>query len=151
MASVRFKAAARVPPGITAGQVMSELDAIEARFGRRSVDDCAKAVLAEPEQYPALRAFAPPDAETALREAVREAVLYATRIIVKDTGPGEPETRLLHVVHADDGAAIWADVPAIAASEPYQRELVRDLRKDAAAFARKMNDVLAELAAILGA
>jgi hypothetical protein len=152
MSGIRFKKAARVPDGVTAEQVLAELDAIEAQYGRKSVDDAVKAVLTEPEKYPALRAFGPPDAETAFREAIREAVTYAVRIIVHEAGPGEPETRVLHVVHdPGDGAPVWADIATIGQSEPYQRELVRGLRRDAEAFADKLRATLAELAGILGA
>jgi hypothetical protein len=148
---VRFKHAARVPPGVNAGQVVAELDAIEQQFGRKSVDDTVKAVIAEPDRYPSLRAFGPPDAETAFIEAMRAGIEYAVRIVVKDSAPGEPETRLLHVVHDPaDGAPVWADVPAIAQSESYQVELTRNLRRDAEAFSRKLVAVFAELESILG-
>jgi hypothetical protein len=148
----RFKQAARVPPGVTPEQVLAELADIEARFGRRSVDDAVKVVLSEPDRYPALRAFGPPDAETAFLQAVRESILYAVRIIVQDADPGEPECRVLHIVHdPGDGQAVWADLSTIAQSEPYQAELVRALRRDAEAFSHKLTTTLAELAAILGA
>jgi hypothetical protein len=150
---VKFKAAARVPPGITPDMVLADLHAVRDRYGRMAVDDAVKAVLAEPERYPALRAFGPPDAETAFRDAVREGIEYAVRVLVVVRLPDEgPETRLLHITHdPGDGAAVWADVPTIAASEPMQRELVRNLQRDARAFTRKLESTLAELAAVLGA
>lgn len=150
---VKFKQAAHVPPGVTPDMVLAELDDIRERFGRLAVDDAVKAVLAEPERYPALRAFGPVDAEQAYRDAIKAGVEYAVRVLVVVRTPDEgPETRLLHIAHdPGDGASVWADVPTIAASEPMQRELVTSLRRDATAFARKMESTLAELAAVLGA
>lgn len=151
MSAVRFRTAARVPHGVTAEQVVAELDDIARRFGRRSVDAAVKAVLSEPDRYPALRAFGPEDAETAFRDAIREGVEYAARVVVKvDEAEPEREVRLLHIVH-DSDEAVWATLPEIAKSEPMQRELVRRLQRDAETFTRRMQDILAELAAIIGA
>jgi hypothetical protein len=150
--SLAFKQAARVPDGITPEMVLAELDDIAGRVGRRSVDDAVKLVIAEPGHYPALRAFGPADAEEAFRNAIREAITYAVRVIVNVPDDyDEPETRVLHIVHdPGDGAAIWADVQTIAASTPFQVELIATLRRDADAFGRKLRDTLAEIAGLIG-
>ena len=144
----KFKDTARVPKGVTASQVMNELDAIGERFGKRSPDVATDAVIKDPDRYPALRAFGPDSPEQAFRDAIRDGITYAVRQVVEDRD-GDGQTRALFLVQDSDGDRVWEPIKIIAVTEPYQKQLIAELRRDAAAFTRKLNTVLAEIEQVI--
>ena len=144
----KFKDTARVPRGVTAAQVMNELDAIGERFGKRSPDIATDAVIKDPDRYPALRAFGPASAEQAFRDGIRDGITYAVRQVVEDRD-GDGQTRALFLVQDSDGDRVWEPIKIIAVTEPYQKQLIAELRRDAAVFTRKLNTVLAEIEQVI--
>jgi hypothetical protein len=146
----RFKDTARIPAGVTADQILAELDTIADRFGKKSPDIAAKAVISDPQTYPGLRAFCPATAEEAFAEAVRRGVTYAVRCIIEvaeedDTAGG----RALYLVADDDGERVWEPITIIVTSATKQAQLIAELRRDAEVFTRKLHNVLAEIARLV--
>jgi hypothetical protein len=148
----KFKSSARVPDGVTPDGILAELDDIKERFGKATPEAATKAVLAEPERYPMLRAFGPANAEEAFERAIRDGITYAVRMIVHiEDDPTVTETRARFLVEDDQGDQVWEPMPVIVKNEKYQNQLIRELRGDASAFAQKLENVLAEIARIMGA
>jgi hypothetical protein len=147
-----FKAQARVPEGVTADGVIAELWDIGERFGSRSVEAATKAVLAEPGRYPMLRAFGPANMEEAFEKCIRDGITYAVRMVVihKESGPEYVEVRPVYLVPNEAGERVYEPIEVIAKSQPLQNYLIGELRGDAAAFARKLENTLAEIARIMG-
>lgn len=150
----KFKQAAHIPEGVTPGAVMAEMDAIEAEYGKKTPELAADAVIAHPEQYPALRAFGPESPDAAFRKAIRDGITYAMRCIVlveEDKPKDEPEVRALFLVTDPDGDKVYEPIENIAINVDYRAQLIAELRKDAMTFTTKMNNTLAEIERLINA
>lgn len=150
----QFKASAHVPKGVTPEGVMAERDRIEHDYGEATIDNSVEAVMDHPEKFPNLRAFGPADEKEALRRAIAEGIRYAYRsVTVVRVGPeGEPVSRAIRVIHPiknEDGVPVFRPLEVIRQSPGDVRQLIETLERDADAFASKLRDVLAEIAAAL--
>lgn len=148
-----FKTAARIPKGVTADGVMEERDLIEKEWGKASLSVSTTAVLSKPEQFPNLRAFAPEDAEEALRLCVQDGIRYAYSSVIplrpEGVKPNEVrEVRVLFPVPDKDGDMVYEPVSVIKENREQRAHLIRTLRQDAERFAQRMQDVLAEIEGI---
>jgi hypothetical protein len=152
----KFKQSTRIPDGVTPDQVMAEMDAVEAEFGKKTPELAADAVIARPEQYPALRSFGPESPDAAFRKAIRDGITYAMRCIViveedKPEAKGEPEVRALFLVTDPDGDRVYEPIEAVAVNVDYRAQLIAELRRDARTFAAKMDNTLAEIERLINA
>lgn len=146
-----FKSTARIPKGVTADGVMDERERIVAEYGKASIEASTNAVMSEPEAFPNLRAFGPVDPEEAMREGIAAGIRHAyaavipVRVETEEKGPKPREVRVLFAVHDAEGDVVFEPINVIKESEAQRKELIGQLRRDAQAFANKMQDVLAEL------
>jgi hypothetical protein len=144
----KFKETTRIPDGVTPDQVMAEMDAVEAEYGKKTPELAADAVIAHPEQYPALRSFGPESPDAAFRKAIRDGITYAMRCIViveEDKPKDEPEVRALFLITDPDGDKVYEPIENIAVNVDYRAQLIAELRQDAMIFTRKLNSTLAEI------
>lgn len=149
-----FKAGAHVPKGVTPEGIMEERDRIEHDYGKVTIENSVEAVLAHPEKYPNLRAFAPADETDAMRRAVAEGIRRAYRVVaVKRVDPegvsGPRQIRVIHSIKDRDGELSYKPLEVIRESPEDRKYLITQLQKDADAYADKMRDVLAEIAEAL--
>lgn len=151
----KFKAAARVPEGVTPGMVLAELDALQAvrPSGVGITDFAADQVITYPHKYPALRAFGPEDAEAAFRDAVRAGIAYAIRIVVEvtDDVANSAEIRARFLVQNADGDSVYEPIEVIVKEADYKKQLIAELKRDHGAFSRKQFNVLAEIERLIDA
>jgi len=150
----QFKSGAHIPKGVTPQGVMEERDRIEHDYGKATIDNSVEAVLAHPEKYPNLRAFAPETEREAMRQAIARGIGYAFRsLTVKRVTPeGKPESRQIRVLHSikdEDGELTYKPLEVIRDSPKDCKYLIGQLQKDADDYAAKMRDVLAEIAEVL--
>jgi hypothetical protein len=146
----RFKSSAHVPKGATPEGVMAERDRIEHDYGKATIDNSVDAVMKHPEKYPNLRAFGPSDEAAAMRRGIAEGIRLAYRAVVIERAEPkkEAESRQIRVLHSvQDGAGdlVYRPIQAIRQSPDERKYLIGQLRRDAALFADKMRDVLAEI------
>jgi hypothetical protein len=153
----RFKESAHIPRGVTPDGVMKERAEIKRRYGRVTIAESAEAVLAEPERFPNLRAFAPATAKEALRRCVEEGIGHAYRSIVTITleirqpklgERREVPIRALHPVTVDDDGRSYETLDAIKENPDWRKEVIRNLRRDAEVFSDRLRNALAELEAV---
>jgi hypothetical protein len=154
----KFRQGTHVPDGATAEGVMGERELIESRFGEATIDNSVTAVMAEPAQYPNLRSFGPVDAEDAMRRGVAEGIRLAYRSVVRVqvSSSGAPVSRQVRVIHAvpsqekgRENELVFKDLDTIKKDPIDTKNLVKQLRADAKAFAGKVEDVLAEIESAL--
>jgi hypothetical protein len=153
-----FRNGTHVPQGVTAEGVMEERSRIEDRYGEATIDNSVAAVLAEPEVFPNLAAFGPADADDAIRRATAEGIRIAYRSVVrvKITPSGAEVTRPVRVIHAvpsqdpeNAGKLAFKEIDTIKKDPIDTKNLVKQLKMDAHAFAAKLEDVLAEIESAL--
>jgi hypothetical protein len=151
MGAYQFKSGAHIPKSVTPEGVMEERDRIEHDYGKVTIEHAVDAVLKHPEKYPNLRAFGPADEGAAMRQGITEGIRRAFRavVIVRDDEP-KPQAqarqiRVLHNVQDSAGDLVYRPITAIRQSPDQRKYLIGQLRRDAALFADKMRDVLAEV------
>lgn len=152
----QFKAGTHVPAGATPDGVQAERDLIESKYGKATIPNSVDAVLKSPRRYPNLRSFGPVDEEDAMRRGVAEGIRLAYRSVVRVTvtDAGAPVSRPFRVIHAipdQDGGKdlVFRHIDQIRKDPVDVRQLVKQLRADARAYAGKMEDILAEIEAAL--
>ena len=150
MAAYQFKDSARIPHGVTAEGVMAERDRIEHDYGKATIENSVTAVTAHPEKFPNLRAFGPADEREAMRRGIADGIRLAYRAVVirRPEPKQETETRQIRVIHSvqdADGDLVYRTIQAIRESPVERKFLIAQLRHDAAVFADKMRDTLAEI------
>lgn len=150
MTAYQFKTGAHIPKGVTPEGVMAERDRIEHDYGKATIENSVAAVMEHPEKYPNLRAFGPDDETEAMRRGITAGIRAAYRsvVIVRPEPKQEAEARqirVIHSVHDDAGDLVYRTIQAIRQMPDERRDLIGQLRRDAALFADKMRDVLAEI------
>lgn len=149
--SYQFKPGAHIPKGVTPEGVAEERDRIDHDYGgKATIENAVDAVMAHPDKYPNLRAFGPPNAEAAMRQGIMQGIRAAFRSVVivrLDPGPeAAPRyVRVIHSVQDTDGDLVYQPIQVIRQVPAERRFLIASLRRDAALFADKMRDVLAEI------
>ena len=146
----QFKAGAHIPKGATPEGVMEERDRIEHDYGKATIDNSVDAVLAHPDKYPNLRAFGPANEKEALRLGIANGIRQAYRaVVIRRVEPEQKvparQIRVLHSVQDSAGDLVYKPIQAIRTISDEKKYLIGQLRRDAALFAEKMNDVLAEI------
>lgn len=150
MTAYQFKSGVHVPKGVTPEGVLAERDRIEHDYGAATIENSVAAVLKHPEKYPNLRAFGPADKDAAWRQGITDGIRKAYRavVIVRAEPKKEAEARQVRVLHSVQDSAgdlVYKPIQAIRQSPGERKFLIGQLRHDAALFADKMRDVLAEI------
>lgn len=152
-----FKPAARIPAGITANDVVAELDTIENTHGSRVARVAAEAVIKDPAKYPALRKFGPVDKEAAFRQAMESGIAYAIRNVVRireDEVTGESyrirEFFPIRKNPESDTEDDYEHVDIVIKRPEWQRQAIARLRQDAKNFNQRVEEFLAEIAYLTG-
>jgi hypothetical protein len=134
---------------VTAGAVLAERDLIRERRGKSTIDVSAAEVLANPDDYPSLRAFGPADADEAILIATKDAIrkAYKSLVIEIERRADQPPTeiRVLHAPPDEDGERDYRTIAEIKENPKDLPRLVADLRKEARSYAQKVESVLAEV------
>lgn len=153
----KFREGAHVPRGVTPEGILDERRRVIERKGRATARLAVEAIVEDEKSFPNLRAFGPASPAAAYRAALEDGVRAAFRsvVIVREEqragrDPIEHQIRVLHAVPDEAGPDLaYQTLDVIAADEKQRKWLIRELRKEAAIFARKMEDVLEEVDALL--
>jgi hypothetical protein len=144
----KFKDQARIPDGVTPGDVVAEMDQVRKKFGKATPANATEAVIRDPASFMALRAFGPESPDAAFRDGIHRGITYAMRalITVEEEAPSDgPEVRAYFIVEDGDGDRVYVPLKIIAENPDLRKQLWAELRRDANTFARKQRDTFDEM------
>jgi hypothetical protein len=150
----RFRNGTRSPKGVTVQDVLDDRDRVILEHGEASVELATRAVLADPDKYPALRAFGPPDMEVAFENAIADGVRYAfgaverIRVISMPTAtqPGrEIRVRELPMVQSASGSLVYERFEVMAADRVKRNFYIDRCRRELKDLTDRLDEILAEI------
>lgn len=154
----QFKTGTHVPSGASADGVIAERDLIQERQGGATVNAAFREVEDHPGDFPNIRAFYPQSpedawevaAKDAIRKAFKSVVIVRLKPVPGSDVPRQVEVRVLHAVPDAGGTREYKPLVVIKENSKDLAVLVRDLRAEAGSYARKLENVLEEVAEAIG-